>query len=220
MGAADNTETRLYTDLLRGRRVCIVGAADTTKGMGRGAAIDSYDLVVRINSQWPVKPALAPDIGSRADILYHCCNTHSPIARLRVPEFPNLKFAWYETNVETDLLIDLCRQHNVPCGPFDRLRQALTSDLGSVPNTGTIAIAQMLATDLKELHVTGFSFYSTQYYDGYVAKGAKFKYWWRKRPESIGMHVFEPQRRYFRALVKTDKRLTLDPPLEALMKSW
>lgn len=156
--AAERIETKLYADLLRDRRVCIVGAADTTKGSGRGALIDGYDLVVRINSQWPVRPVLMSDIGERADILYHCCNTHSPIAKLRVPEFANLKFAWYETNVETDLLVELCRQHGVPCAPFDPLRQALTADLGSVPNTGTIAITQMLATDLKELHVTGFSF--------------------------------------------------------------
>ncbi len=64
-----------YRRLLEGKTVAIVGPARTLLGKKQGAFIDAHDLVVRFNEafeQFPIPPALAEDIGTRADILY--CN--------------------------------------------------------------------------------------------------------------------------------------------------
>src|ERR1700752_2702940 len=168
--ASDPELNDLYATLLRGRRVAIVGPAATIRGSAQQKLIDAYDVVVRINNQWPPDPALVPDIGNRADVIYHCCNGKSPIARLDVPSFAACRFTWYEANAESADLVELCRRHDIPSACYDEFQKTLIEKLGTVPNTGLLAIAHMLTTELKELYVTGFSFYATRYYRGYIAK--------------------------------------------------
>ena len=214
-------ESERYADVLRNRRVAIVGAADTIVGKGHGAVIDSYDIVVRINSQWPVQPTLKRDYGSRTDVLYHCCNGESPVANLHVPAFESLRYVWYEGNVESPQLVALCREREVPAGCYDEFRNELMQRLRTRPNTGTLAIAHLLTTDLAELYVTGFSFFSTPYYAGYLGTGAHWRYWlWRKSRRRIGAHKFPQQRRYFRAICEADARLRADATLKELMANW
>jgi hypothetical protein len=64
-----------YARLLEGKRVIVVGPAETMLGTREGSAIDSFDLVVRFNTAieyMPFAKDLARDIGARTDILY--CN--------------------------------------------------------------------------------------------------------------------------------------------------
>lgn len=64
-----------YQKLLTGKRVIVVGPAQTLLGGKQGRMIDDYDLVVRFNTvveYLPFTPELAKDIGTRTDILY--CN--------------------------------------------------------------------------------------------------------------------------------------------------
>jgi hypothetical protein len=219
--ATDPELNKLYATLLRARRVAIVGPAATIRGSAQKELIDSYDVIVRINNQWPPDPKLVPDIGSRADVIYHCCNGKSPIARLNVPGFAACRFAWYEANAESADLVELCRRHDIPSACYDEFQKTLIEKLSTVPNTGLLAIAHMLTTELKELYVTGFSFHATGYYEGYVGTGARPKYWrWWRSPKRIGPHRFEPQRSYFRALCDSDARLTVDAPLKRLLAHW
>jgi hypothetical protein len=60
---------------LRGKRVVVVGPAQTLLGTRSGARIDAYDVVIRFNSAihfMPFSDQLRADIGTRTDILY--CN--------------------------------------------------------------------------------------------------------------------------------------------------
>jgi hypothetical protein len=211
-----------YAELLRGKRVALVGPADTTGGKGAGALIDSHDLVVRINRQWPVEEKLAADIGRRMDLLYHCCSERSPLGRLKVPEFAATRFAWYEDNRQTQAFLEICRDYGVAHASYQAFRTELARILDTVPNTGTLAIAHLLTTDLASLYVTGFSFYWTPYYDGYLSRDHKrYRWrWWRPHPKSVGGHQFEPQRRYFQALCAADPRIEVDAALKTLARRW
>ena len=60
---------------LRGKRVVVVGPAQTLLGTRSGARIDAYDVVIRFNNAihfMPFSAQLGADIGVRTDILY--CN--------------------------------------------------------------------------------------------------------------------------------------------------
>jgi hypothetical protein len=64
-----------YEQLLKGKRVVVVGPSRTTLGTRHGRAIDSYDIVVRFNDaieHMPFTGHGADDLGMRADIIY--CN--------------------------------------------------------------------------------------------------------------------------------------------------
>jgi len=64
-----------YEELLKDKRVIVVGPAQTLLGSRQGGATDAYDLVVRFNTvieYLPFTAELAADVGTRTDILY--CN--------------------------------------------------------------------------------------------------------------------------------------------------
>lgn len=62
-----------FTRSVSRQRVVIVGPARTLVGQGRGAEIDRFDLVVRLNeslAHGASAPATTADVGSRTDICY------------------------------------------------------------------------------------------------------------------------------------------------------
>lgn len=62
-----------YAARLAGRRVIVVGPAQTLRGSRLGRVIDDYDLVVRFNTvieYLPFTDELAQDVGTRTDIWY------------------------------------------------------------------------------------------------------------------------------------------------------
>lgn len=78
-----------YARLLEGKRVVVVGPAETLLGTNQGREIDSFDLVVRFNTAieyMPFADELAKDVGARTDILY--CNNE--VLRDRVARQQNL----------------------------------------------------------------------------------------------------------------------------------
>lgn len=84
-----------FARLVAGRRVTVVGPAETLIGTRRGREIDSSDVVVRFNTAvefMPFPAELARDVGTRTDVLY--CNNEvliDHIARGRRP--PHERFA-------------------------------------------------------------------------------------------------------------------------------
>jgi len=55
---------------LKDKEVIIVGPAPYLEGSGMGSLIDSYDVVVRIKSGYPIPNPLKKDLGSRIDLWY------------------------------------------------------------------------------------------------------------------------------------------------------
>lgn len=76
--------------LVGGKTVALVGRAGSIVGTGRGPAIDSADVVVRINWVLPIEEDQVSDVGRRTDLVYHCRRarvaTHTA-KRLGVPTY-------------------------------------------------------------------------------------------------------------------------------------
>jgi hypothetical protein len=68
--------------LVRGKRVAIVGRAGSIVGTGNGPAIDSADVVIRINWLLPTPERHIPDMGVRTDLVFTCvsCKTARNLA--------------------------------------------------------------------------------------------------------------------------------------------
>ena len=90
----------MEAELFRGMRVALVGPSRSIAGSGAGTAIEAFDLVVRMNHQWPVPVDLAADIGRRMDVLFHCCNGDYPVARFAIEAFGDTRIAFHEAGPE------------------------------------------------------------------------------------------------------------------------
>ncbi|MFW6030997.1 MAG: glycosyltransferase family 29 protein [Myxococcota bacterium] len=120
---------------LRGRTVAVVGRAASLVGRGEGEAIDSRDVVIRVNAMLPLEAGSPDDRGTRTDILYHA------------------KMATEER--------DAARKAGVPAQKrHAKLRARLAWEReGYRPFTGTVAVFWALIQGAVEVYATGMDLY-------------------------------------------------------------
>lgn len=207
-----------YSELLNGKRVALVGPSASIVGQCLGDKIDNYDFVVRMNFQWPISEKLTVDVGSRMDILYHCCNGDYPIGEILNEEFTKTKFVCYERNLDARVLRRFCDQKEIPSLDVTEEYVNLGKELGCIVNTGTVAITHLLKFNISELFIAGVSFYQENYYEGYKGHGADKKNW-EKESILVGIHghLFAPQLNYCRDKILSDYRISMDSKLREIL---
>lgn len=140
----------LYT----GKRVALVGpAAHITT---RKQNLSRYDLIVRTNRDYPVKPSVAKTTGKRTDVWY--------------PSLP-LVWAGLEVIKGAELIIrseapdhEFPREHAHKRQYLTIARETVNTKTGCASNRGMIAIIDILAEQPKELYITGITFYRGEPY--------------------------------------------------------
>ena len=159
-------------ELLRGKRVAFVGPAAHLEGTASGSLIDSYDIVARVNQEEPVPSYRAVDYGWRMDILISSCNTASRKLFAEqfdknAPHLRNLKYVvCTQSTVENNgtVLAPAFRKINKFDIPFhiigDTFADYIDRTVGCETNTGFNAIMMFLRYPIRELYVTGISFYN------------------------------------------------------------
>lgn len=181
--------TKTLTDIVKGKRVCVVGPAGYLKDKkGFGKVIDDYDVVVRVTKLWFCMNENTKDyLGEKTDIIYTSGCPNDIIIPL------------YRDNVETlnneGVMINIIPVYrHWFIGEQVNFRNILTNELkvnvldtsaqslqyfkeidgsSSNPlNTGVIAMLDVLSCEPSELFICGFDFYTTDksksYVDGYV----------------------------------------------------
>jgi hypothetical protein len=178
-----------YREFLKNKSVAVVGPARTLMGKKQGSFIDSHDVVVRFNEvfdEMPFPPDLAKDYGTKIDVLY--CNQvilrnnvlgndHRRFALLcdeigiNYIICTNNNLSYSHTGDPTSVCPPSDR--NVPRNVANLLAnrttrfrtvygasQYLHSMLeGHFARTGLIAIMDLLCFDVRELYITGLTFY-------------------------------------------------------------
>ena len=91
-----------YLKFLKGKRVIIVGPAESLLERGDGKFIDSFDIVVRVNRG--IEPTIKnfKKIGSRTDILYNCMlekEDNGGVIDLNLLKLKNVKYVSYHSQV-------------------------------------------------------------------------------------------------------------------------
>jgi len=227
--------------LLTNKKVVIVGPSPHLVDTGLGAVIDEYDVVCRVNDVIPL-PYLRPDYGSRSDILFHnmgtlwlpglvekinCGDTHQHWETLKLVVCPTIKATGDQNdylNWSNDYISDVVKNFESvnDCGvPFYWVGvkdyKTLWSKVGVEPNCGILSIMLLLSYDIKELFVTGFSFYAqgTQRGDVYCEG-----HWPSAVPESktYGQgHSQHRQREIFKSFCGADDRIKIDSYMNTLL---
>jgi len=146
-----------FHDYLAGKRVVLVGPAPILVGMGTGAEIDTFDVVVKTG------PAILidsldyfADYGRRCDVIYmnatFCRNLPSP--PIHNMKSRGLKFVRARINLE-NLIKPLSVHFDVHVLEADFINRIF---LDSLALMGTIACLDILKAPVAELHITGFDF--------------------------------------------------------------
>ena len=167
---------------LQNKSVAIVGPASYMVGSKLGQEIDSHDVVVRLNRGVESIEQYSSDIGKRTDILYTCLIEKPGNAGPYQPEElistysikaivapPHSDFRGYSPVTRLHDLVNIEKAKQlaalVPFRVVDhRFHNQLAHAVSCKPNTGFMAIYDLLRYDLKQLSIYGFSFYL----DGFI----------------------------------------------------
>ena len=182
--------------LVQDKRVALVGPAPYLKGKGMGSLFDDYDIIVRPNN-FHINKSLVKDYGSRTDIMFHnfggafmtglkksIKNNPEDFKKLKMMGCLALKnygpdphLSWDDDYVSG--VVENFHQINANNTPFYwigvRDYKKIYNKLGEEPNTGILALTVLLSYPLKEIFVSGFTFfkgkgnrYEDIYYEGCV----------------------------------------------------
>jgi hypothetical protein len=223
-----NKKTReSYEAYLKNKRVVLVGPAPSIIDSKLGKNIDSFDVVVRLNKALPLKNHLIADIGSRTDILYNCMNPSEECGgkinydvlqkagiKYLIGAYPPLE---QMDNTKLRLRKDLHdfyrnsrgKLHDIKFGYFDHINYftKLWNKM-KLPNTGIMAILDLLQYDIKELHITGITFFKGGYYHEYRPYNEKQVL---NKMKHINLLKYMTER------LITSQRCTFDEPLQKIL---
>lgn len=209
-----------YKKFLTGKNVALVGPAATLKGKGYGPLIDSHDVVVRLNHAWPLPKDMAEDIGTRIDVLYHNLNPlNQRILPKHVKQMRKDGLLWVVSSHPSNRVRYRQRQRRFRRANKGRIRfraipawlkRRLRRRVG-FPNSGMVAIADLLRFPITSLYVTGFSFYTT----GYL-KYPNYKRITKRM--ALRNHNQRRHKTYMAHLLKRESRLKVDPMIQSILE--
>ncbi|HET7361052.1 MAG TPA: hypothetical protein VFI78_03880 [Salinimicrobium sp.] len=169
-----------------GKRIAIIGAADSAFAEKKGSYIDDFDIVIRINKaphSWNAEKSAF--IGSKFTYLFHSFYENNfsgggPIDRnlykkLDIKKVVNPNFS--RKGLRTHL--NFYKRHRAPITTYILPKKnygKLSRELeGFIPTVGFSALSAVLGEKCKEIYITGFTFFKTPYAKGYRAELADFE---------------------------------------------
>lgn len=169
-----------FQELFKGKRVVVIGAADSAYEKELGRYIDGFDFVIRINKALiTYNENQAKFIGKKTDVLIH--NFHEnmddggggPIDWTVFDSF-QLK---YLVQSKSDFLgkrnvfnyfkkyqSESREVHLLDSNTYANIKKEFGS---SFPTRGLLGIYSSLISNAKEVYLTGFTFFKTPYANGY-----------------------------------------------------
>ena len=219
------TSELTFQKLINKKRIVIVGPADYVNNHD---IINNYDIIIRMNKG--LKMEKNQKTGSRTDILYHAVNLSeenggplTPRSNLHIRfVYPMIK----KNEKNSFYLVGTIRDYRKICKNYPNLRNfsilpkkkylEFESLVCSRPNTGLITILDILSYDIKELYITGFTLFQTDYSKDYREKVDGNKNTGeeaRKRMEKIGVHNQKKQSEIFRKIIIEHEKVKYDKEL-------
>jgi len=225
-----NTE---YNEFLKGKSVIIVGPSSHLFKKENQKYIDAFDVVVRVNKSFPVKKDFFKFIGSRTDVLYHCLNQseidcgkihydslekNNVILATPYPKFLLPFHRDYERFEKEKINKDI-KTNYINIDFYNKFMKSI----GTRPNSGISAIADLMCYDIRRLHICGFTFFETGFHKGYrKVNGMKENKdgsteWLMFDKNFNNNHIQSLQKEFVKMLLNNDERITVDIELENIL---
>jgi hypothetical protein len=173
-----------FEELIKDKNIALVGPAKYLTNSGYGSDINNHDMVIRLNRGYELVTENFCDIGDRTDILYSClierAGNAGKIDPKQLKERFNIKMVVapphsdYRGKSNQTRLHELVDQRKVqeiaklmPVRIVDHhFHNVLAEKVNCKPNTGFMAIYDLLRYKPKSLSIYGFSFYLDGFMDG------------------------------------------------------
>jgi hypothetical protein len=221
-----------HPDVLRGKRIAIVGPASSAMNTGKGDYIDKFDLVVRVNKSVLVvqRGEFRKDIGNRTDILFHCFleNLYSGGGPLDFEMFDqqgiryvvNPRNEWTGLRNSFNFYKKYLSRRTTYVLPKNLFNEISSSLKGPRPTTGYSALITLMKSDFKELFITGFTFFKTAYGDGYRDE-MKRSDQARNFMKDVGLHDPDAEYKAFKAFLskQQSKNIHVDDELRRILET-
>ena len=213
--------------MFKDKRVIIVGPSSYLENMISGKFIDSFDIVVRINNIHDLNnPKLVEDLGKKTDVIYfdgavdnkRFKDYSACLPQLLKCTYPETEW-FYEDRCKANISV-LRKYFNTEVinkEKYNELKLCLDKNLKVRPNSGLIAIMDLLLFPIKELYITGIDFYRSAYSSYHPDYGlsslASIKEVFRKG-DNGDVHDINKQFKYFKQEICKDLRINMDDILK------
>ena len=216
---------RKFLDYIKDKSVVLVGPSPYMGKQKRGDWIDSFDVVIRMNKSWPVKEEHKPFIGTKTDIRWHNMNTYhrhgGPYniedmledgVEWLCSQFP-LRLDYFHRDIKE---FEKLNEGRINFHCWTDIEQYMTYHhyLGTRMNSGPACVAELLSYDIKNIHVTGLTFFREGWIDGYHNDEHEGK---GNKAIQFGNHAQAPQIKLLKLLFDNDKRVSVDPEVERVL---
>ena len=170
-----------FDNMISGKSVALIGPALYLTDSGYGDEIDSNDVVIRLNRGIELVNKHSQDIGTRTDILYSCLiekpanagkldiELMDDLGIKMIVAPPHSDFVGVAHQTKFHQLVNYSKISNIakeiPVRIIDHVfHTELAKEVSCKPNTGFLAIFDLLRYKPKSLSIYGFSFYL----DGFI----------------------------------------------------
>lgn len=161
----------------KGKSIAIVGGADSVFSEKKGAYIDTFDIIIRVNRGVDACIGNEEYLGSRTDVLFHGleedilggCGLVEP-QKWKGKNIKKVVFPLVGKKFRKLIDVYVFRSKGkLPLLEISKKQYThMVSDLeGFRPTTGFAAIHLISKTNYKKLYITGFTFFRTPYQKGY-----------------------------------------------------
>ena len=219
-------------EYLKNKRVIIIGPSNSLLKKKNRELIDTFDVVVRVNRGIEPIKSYSEYIGTRTDILYNCLLEHPDNGGIIDIEFlktNNLKYIVFHPEVSYEgqatnkipkhinkkTLQNLNKNFKLNMIDYNKYN-TISKQLKCRPNTGFIAIFDLLSYDIKELYITGYTFYLDNFMEGY--KDHLDKKDFNKRNFNSKRHIQENMFQFLKSQKNKNKKIKTDEVLTQILE--
>jgi hypothetical protein len=213
-----------YVKYLNGKKICIVGPAPSILEIEpeQGQMIEEYDVIVRLNKALPIPTNLTKYLGTRTDVLYNCLNPEPESGGYIDISYLAEEIQWlispYPRKPPFEKDIKNFERRNteiIKFATFDlQWYNSIEKEIKTRPNTGILAILDLLSCEIEELYITGITFFK----GGYIKEYRNYnEAEVLARMAAYGNHRQEPQIEFMKKILSSDPRVKMDKYLKEII---
>lgn len=211
----------------KGKRVAIIGGADSAYKEKLGEYIDAFDVVVRVNNGVRVIEKYKEYVGKRTDFLFHTFYENvkggGGAIELDLWDRLDVKNIIFSHNWLSNYGIHL-RSFIIKTKGLRQIGQvekSLCDDNMNIiypyhPTTGLIAINTVYNCKPSQIYVTGITFFRTAHHQDY--RQGSLEHWTNIMKSDASKHNPDAEYKYFKRIYNDNKDLfTLDSTLQQII---